>query len=490
LARLFKLSALYAVADMASRGSALLLVPLYAHFMAPDGYGILALASLVTSLLVMLLSFGGQSVVQRFYNQFADDTGRAQFLGAFWLFLLTVPGAVLAVVWLCGQEVVRWLMPSFAAQPYLQLVLGISYLNVAFGTVLPGLFRARDQGWRYLALSLATMVTTVAFSVYFLVVLQLGAVGALGGQLAGALLMAVVSLPVLMRQLAPAWRWGELRRALKFGLPLVPHFAAHWTLSISDRAIVGAYAGLGGVGLYSMAYQFGTLLQMLLSSINSALMPVFSRAAKDERELAALPRLTTYYCCVVAALGLATALVARDVILIATPVAYHSAGSLVPFISLGIVAMGFYFVPMNALSMTAGRTSVIPVITTIAGATNLGLNLLAVPVFGPVAAAINTAVGYTLLALLTTLYTRRVVTLHYETTRLCKLALVTLALFGIGQLVEFGHPAVDLFVRMLVVAALPFGLWLVGFWSRHERAVVAHLIGSFAARFRTNRRGD
>ena len=48
--------------------------------------------------------------------------------------------------------------PLTNVHPYAELILGVSYLNIAFGTVLPTLYRAREQAGRYLALSLCSMV--------------------------------------------------------------------------------------------------------------------------------------------------------------------------------------------------------------------------------------------------------------------------------------------------------------------------------------------
>src|SRR5204863_8022826 len=96
LKRLTGRALVYVVADTLNRGSAILLIPLYTWFMSPTDYGILALASLINSFLVMLLSFGGASVVIRFYHQYSDEGDRARFLGGFWLFLVIVPGAIIA----------------------------------------------------------------------------------------------------------------------------------------------------------------------------------------------------------------------------------------------------------------------------------------------------------------------------------------------------------------------------------------------------------
>src|SRR5437868_8500304 len=98
LKRLTGQALVYVVADLMNRGSAILLIPLYTRFMAPGDYGILALASVISSFLVMLLSFGGASVVLRFYHQFTTEVERVRFIGTFWLFLLIVPGALIAAL--------------------------------------------------------------------------------------------------------------------------------------------------------------------------------------------------------------------------------------------------------------------------------------------------------------------------------------------------------------------------------------------------------
>ena len=318
----------------------------------------------------------------------------------------------------------------------------------------------------------------------------MGAAGALGAQCIAVFMVSVVSAVLLVRELSLAWRGKDLREALKYGLPLVPHFAAHWTLSISDRAILERFVGLGSVGIYSLAYQFGTVLQMLLTSVNQAITPAFSRAARDERARASLSRITTYYYLAVAGLALAIALTAKDIIALLTPPSYHSAGQLVPFIVLGVAAMGLYFVPMNLLSMTAGKTNVIPLITMTAAATNVGLNLLLVPRMGIWAAAIDTAIGYSVLAVLTTVYARRVIKLDYETSRIAKIVLSALALYAASLLIGDSGPAINLAVSLLLLALFPPILLLVGFLTPAERSRLLSAIRTTLRARRDHHQGE
>lgn len=469
LKRLGRLSLVYMVADTMSRGSAILLVPLYTHYLTPADYGVLALSSLIGSFVVMLLSFSGASVAVRFFNQFEDASQRDRFMATFWLFLVTVPGAVLLLLYFLAGGLVAALFRGLPLHPYLELILGTAYLNIAFGTLLPALFRAREQASRYVALAAGSMVITVALSVVFVAFDGRSAAGALQAQLLAALVVSAASAFIMLRDLPLCWRPRELRAALSYGLPLVPHFAAHWTLSISDRGIVERFAGIGSVGVYSLAYQFGTVLQMMLTSVNGALGPSFSRAAKDHAERATLARVTTYFYLAVAVLGLGIALCSRGVILALTPQSYHGAVDMVPFIALGVSAMGLYFIPMNLLSMTAGRTRFIPVITLFAGGLNVALNLVLVPRFGATAAAVNTAVGYSALALLTTLYARRVIPMSYEWGRIARIAASSGLVYLLGRLLDGLSPLANLGACLVLVASFPLVLLLLGFWSAEEK---------------------
>ena len=49
----------------------------------------------------------------------------------------------------------------------------------------------------------------------------------------------------------------KLRESLAFGLPMIPHELAGWTLSLIDRIFLAGYTSLATVGLYSLGTSFG-----------------------------------------------------------------------------------------------------------------------------------------------------------------------------------------------------------------------------------------
>jgi O-antigen/teichoic acid export membrane protein len=443
-------------------------VPIYTRHVSSEDYGILGLVVAMTTFLTMVLAFGGRAIIMRFYYQSDDENHRREFMGTFWLFLVLVPGLLTLSLLLFGRPLSQLLWSQLPFDPFVRTILVSAYLEVAFFVPLLSLYRAREQATWYAGLCFLKAAVTTGFICWYVVIAGGGAVGVVQGQLVGALAAAIVSGILLWREIRISWRWRLLKPALAFGMPLLLHFIAHWALNLSDRSILDRHVGLGMIGIYSLGYQFGNAVQVLITSANHALMPAFSRASRSYSETKALSPLITYYLLGVAILGVLLALMGPDVIALVTPVAYHDAGKLAPWFAVGAVAVGYYYVPMNLLAMTVGDTKVVPLLTLIAGAINISLNLLLIPRFGILAAAINRAVAYLILASLMALRARRVRTLTLEQSRVAKALAAVLLVYLFGTISMRFPPLVNLAVGILAVCCLPISLWLLGFWTHRE----------------------
>lgn len=472
--RLTRLSAVYALGDIVVKGVGFLLLPLYTRFLTPADYGIIALTTMIGAVLNVLLSFGMTGAILRFYP-LTPAAERPRFFGALWALLVIIPGIGTLLLDQFGAPLFALLFRQTPFDPYIRLTLWSTWLLTAFGLLPPTLFRAREQAGRYIGFSLFTFSATTLATIGLVVLLGRGARGAVEAQFLAAALTAGLALVVLLRETRPNLRWAQLQPALAYGLPLLPHFLAHWALGVSDRAILERYVGLDQLGIYLLGYQFGMIYQMFNTSANNALMPMFSRAATDQRERDLLPRVTTYYALVIAATGLAIALLAGEAITLALPAAYHPARTIVPLVVLGYLAMGLYALPMNALALTLGKTRAVGVITASAAALNIGLNLLLVPHWGILAAAVNTALGYAALAGLVFWRSQRARPFPYEYGRLGKIALAVAAIYALGCLLLRFGPLVNLSGVLLLLALLPLALAALGFWNAAEKEQIARL---------------
>ncbi len=482
IARLGRLSAIYAAGDILTRGAALLLLPIYTRSLSPADYGIVGVTEMLKQVLNMLLSLGAAGAVIRFHATITDEPERRRTLSMLWLLLFLVSGLGSLALLTFGRPLLEALFAQVDVDRYIRPAVIIAFLNSAFLVIPQSLFRAREQAGLYVAFSLGIFSSTNLAIIWQVVLHDGGAEGYLKGQLIGSGLMALIAALWLVRQVDLRPAWHAARPLLIYGLPLVPHFVAHWALGLSDRLILERFVSLSDLGVYTLAYQIGMVAQLLVQSVSNALLPMFGRAAIDSSEWDRLPRIATYVVFVDALAVLALALAAPTLIRMATPPAYHAAGHLAVPILLGYLAFGMYTLPMGLLSQTFGRTGKIPLLTLSAAGVNIGLNLWLVPRFGIWAAAYNSLVGYVVLLLLVWFAAQRIRPLPYEHERLARILLSVAITLSTGIIALRFEPLVNLLLLPFLILLVPTMLWIFGFWTVQERQFISEMHSRVFAR--------
>ena len=222
-----------------------------------------------------------------------------------------------------------------------------------------------------------------------------------------ALLLLIRGLSMLHHAWKPEFDRSLLRSALAFGLPLVPHAVGHWGLAVSDRAVLGAFVPAPVVGIYYVAYLLALPVTLTAVALSQATQPLHAEAATSDQRRRELGEVVTLQAVGVVMAAAVVALLGPPIAELLLPAEYADVGRYLPWLAGGACLFGLYLIPMNAVAIMVGRTRHIWMITVAAGAANIVLNLLVVPRAGAIAAAVNTCVGYGLLAVGVLLYAWR-----------------------------------------------------------------------------------
>lgn len=479
LRKIVGLASTYVFADALVRGVHFLLIPLYTRYLAPAEYGLLALLTAVLTLLTQVLGLGQNGAVMRFYYMFEDPAERRQFFGSMWVMLVVLAGGAVALLDVVGGLLYGNRVDPVAWDPHVRLVLWTAFLYAAFRTMPQGLFRVAEQGRRFAVFSIGSLILSVTGIIWLLAVQGQGLTGVLRGLFIGAVGSAVLSMILLRDAVRPAFVLADMRRMLAYGLPLVPHQASHWLLGLSDRVIIERLVGAGPLGLYHLGYQFASAYQVLISAVNNAIIPRWARQAATGTATPALSRLSTYYVTVCLTLGLGIGLMAPSLISLLTPNTYAGSASVVPWVTAGVLMLGLYYIPMNFVAITVGHTRTVPFITAISGGVNIGLNLLFVPRFGILAAAVNTVVGYAMLLAGISLLARAVDrkrSLRLEWGRLGRLGLTATVVGVLAALTLPSNAWGAIALSIGWIATMPAVLFLLGFFTAEEKRAISRML--------------
>jgi O-antigen/teichoic acid export membrane protein len=380
-------------------------LPVFAAAVTPTEYGRITVLVTVYGLATVLLSGGLEIAVFRGVFDHEDPGRQLRYLRTLATTLFIGPlviGVIAGALLAAGP-------PVLGVEPVSLGVYVATAGVITAATVTPlALLRARERFHSYALLSLACVATQLGLRILLVVVADRGVAGWVLADLLAAMVALLLSLawqgPLLTLRRGSG---ADLRSGLGIGLPLVPHLAAHWGLNFSDRLILAAFYSTALVGTYGMGYQIAFVGGMAVTELNRAYMPRYGEAVNDRLLCASLSIRAREQSLATIAITATVSLLGPQVVYLTLPTAYHSAVLFIPWVSLGFALLGFYYLPMNVISIVAGKTSGIGLSTIIASAVNVGANLMLVPRFGPIAAAVDTALGFLVLLILVAMVARR-----------------------------------------------------------------------------------
>ena len=284
----------------------------------------------------------------------------------------------------------------------------------------------------------------------------------------GLLLYGVVLLRVMRaRGVLTGMRWRDVRFPVRelfaFTIPMVTTDLVYIVMNLSDAVLLGRYDGTEGVAAVRAITPAAKAVQLVMTSFGLLFLPAASRllAKSDQRGIDSLYWTTASWLTVLTfPVFVVTFALAEPVTVTMFGERYASSAPYLSLLSLGYfvqVSLGF-----NGMMLKVyGRLRYVVAINVTAALANLGLNLLLIPRFGPLGAALGTCLSLVLFNLLkhAGLRDTGLQLFHPQTVRVYRqVAAGTVAVVAVQQLL---HPP----LMVGLVAAGLASLWLL-WWAR------------------------
>lgn len=382
----------FAVAAAGQRVLAFLLLPIYTSALLPSEYGRVSLLLSIYAASYVVLAAGLDVAVMRKYFMYDTTLAQREYVGAVWSFhAVAAIGIATAAAVVC----LAVLPTSGVLRPDEVALTVIAAGLLAVATIVPlTLLRAEQRLRPYLALSLLAGIGTAGFTIVFVVLLDGGPMGWVLALICANLVGIGGSAFVtpLTRRIRD--RMEAIRDSLRLGVPLIPHALAQWALQVADRLILATLTTPAVVGVYSLGANLSVPGLVIMQSLNQGFMPTYAQAARSPEAAGRLRETITLQVALILCVGLGLALVGPPLVTVVAPAAYGGAASVIPWLTLGYVFMGLYFVPMNTLTLTLGKTRMIWVFTASAAAIALASIPPLYHAYGISGAASASAVGY------------------------------------------------------------------------------------------------
>lgn len=433
-------SLVYGTGQVLLRVISLLLLPVFTAYLTPADYGVVSVLTLATFFLAPVFALGIPSAIGLIYFEHADLSGRSRTIHSA-ATVLALSGAVLVVAGIAaGPWLVNLLFPNAErAASDLRVYLVLSIATSAIANVTQPLLlqlQLEQRAGRFVALTVASSLATIGLSVGFVVGLRAGVLGLLTASLVGGAITFVLVVLVAARAAPYAFDRAVAARLLRIGVPLIPSFLFIFGIFQANRYVIQLVRGLDDLGVYTVGFNLGYAISIVVAGFTSAWLPFFLPYAERREEARRLfGRITTYYVVGIGSLALLFYLAARPAILVLTRAPFHDA-----YLVVGASATAQFLIGLHSIMLAgvyfAKDVRSVPVIQGVSAAVALGLTFVLVRTTGIAGAGVALVAGCSVMVVLQhgLNRSRGYIRIHYDRPRLLTFGLVFVAYAGLFTL--------------------------------------------------------
>lgn len=374
-----KNSAIYGIATMLARGVSFLLLPLYTRALSPADYGVSDVIATIISLLGIIIPMEIGQGLYRFFPEGQTEEEKIKYSStAFW-FVLGLNALFLSICLPFSTRLAEMILGSTDSVKYLIVALVTLFIYSPLNLMLLVL-QSRLQAVEYGVVNLAITVFSIIVSIFAVLILRMGIMGVLLGNIVGYFSGAILAIYFAQQYFKYTFHWEQLREMISFSLPLIPSSIGYFATLYVNRFALSILLNFTEVGLFSIAYRLVSPISLIMNSLSSSLLPLVYanyRLEETPKTLARIFRLTFSACMI---LILLFSLFSRELLFVFTTSEYFPAATLILPLTIATVFTGMYLFTVGLV--IAKKTNIIAVINITSGVLNFALNWLLIPLFG------------------------------------------------------------------------------------------------------------
>lgn len=430
--RLVKGTLIYSISGLFTQAGAILLLPIFTRLLTPEEYGVLGLLNPLIGFIPLFFVFGLYVAQMRNYVEYKNDKielGSYIFSLNIFLFLANITFFIILISpigkILIGKIIDYHKIPFY---PFVVLALIVGFIKI-FVLMANNYFMVIHSYSKIAIGNILGFVISSCVSIILIYYFKFGVLGRIIGVFLGTIFLFIFFYVNYIKNSVIKFNKNYLTESLNIGLPVMLSTITGTILNFSDRFVLSKYLTLDIVGTYSLAYTGGRALSLFISSFNSTWLPLFNelmasgRADKFQiinRRLIQFTTLLVLFCLIGQLFG-------KEIITYVLPQSYNNTIIYFPYILFGIVFTGINHFFVNVL-VYYKDTMYLPFFTLFSAGLNLGLNIIFIPKYGSLVAAITTIISF----LFYTLMLVYIINYKYKNIKFSYIKIITILLFAMN----------------------------------------------------------
>jgi len=383
-----------------------LLLPILTRVLTPEDYGVVTMFAIF---LPLINAFVGLSVHGAINVQYfkLDSERFSEYVTSCLILLVISATIVFLIVFLAGgffEDLIgiphRWML----------IAVVVSFFQF-FVSIRLVIWVVTGRAINYGTFQISQTTINAGLSLLFVVYIGLKWEGRLLGQSIAVITFGLLALFLIYRAgyiKMPHSASVDIRDALNFGIPLIPHTIGAFVIYSTDRVVISNLLDVTSVGIYMVGLQLGQAMGLVSDSFNKVYSPWLMRNLSDHNINKEKIVKNTYLAMLTLLLsGLIWYFFASFLLTYIVGKEFQESASILLYTCLGFSLTGLYYLVTNYIFYTK-NTKYLAAITFFCGALNIPLTYWLVSLNGLIGAAIAFFIIQILFFILTWLLAARV----------------------------------------------------------------------------------
>ena len=316
---------------------------------------------------------------------------------------------------------------------FLIIISGFGMVFSNLSAFLSTIFRLNKKPMLYLYASFLSILLAIILSLYFVVFLKQGILGAFKATLISRIIVFCLSFFYSKRFIQFNFSFHYLKKLLSYGIPLVPGALSLWTMTLSNRFFINTFLDVSEVGMFSIAFKIATVLTFITFAVRMALGPIIYEIAHNSTKPNAIyNEIFKWYYTLLCFFISAVTLFGIDILYILTHPKFYEAEHVIFFLCLS--SAGFGIAQMTSIGIAISKKTKYESYANLIGAAiSIVLNIIFIPKYGIIGAAYTSALTLIIINIIQYYYSKKFYNLNYDLYSFFIVSLMTIASYFLSR---------------------------------------------------------
>lgn len=460
-----KNSSFYIIGSVFTRGIGFIMLPIYTYFLTPDVYGKVNLLNSFIQVMIFIVGLSLYAAISRFYVKYKDDTNKIKRLfGSIYVFLV-ISGLFFALLSVVFNEIVTsYFLKGIDFYPLIMMTL-FTVLFVSIYTMHQNVIMAMQRGMKSMLINVVVFLSQAIINVILIGVFKWGAYGIMLSQLVINGLYMLYAYFDLRRQslIKLCFDRKLLGEALRYSVPLMPHNLSTRIAAVISKIFLNNSYSLASVGVYGIALQFGSIIDIIQISMNKAIKPwLFEVLSSDQDQHKEVLELTSIITIGFTFIYVGIGFFSKEVITILLPEVYETAWRVIPLFLLGYSIKGLYYFYLNIMLYHTHASKKVFTATLTGSLFNIFLAAILIPVLDMYGAALSFVLSKFLIFMIIMMMYKKYQYSGIKTSKLLLISINGLIIMGLGTWISFSTLAFayGFLLKLMILIVYMTYLWI------------------------------